>query len=137
VNVRFTGWLDNASPELRELYETSSVFVFPSEAENFPVVLLEAMAAGLAIVTSDATGCAEVVGDAAVLVPPRDAGAIKAALRRLFEDDARRCELGRAARARLEANYSWLAVAQRYVEVYERHAGARTSGRSRGDPGAL
>lgn len=121
VNVRFTGWLDNASPELRELYETSSVFVFPSEAENFPVVLLEAMAAGLAIVTTDATGCAEVVGDTAVLVPPRDAGAIKAALRLLFEDDARRRELGRAARARLEANYTWLAVAQRYVEVYERH----------------
>ena len=126
VNVRFTGWLDNASPELRELYETSSVFVLPSEAENFPVVLLEAMAAGLAIVTSDATGCAEVVGDAAVLVPPRDAGAIKAALRLLFQDDARRRELGRAARARLDANYSWPAVGQRYLEVYQRHAGART-----------
>jgi len=124
VNVRFTGWLDNASPELRELYETSSVFVFPSEAENFPVVLLEAMAAGLAIITTDATGCAEVVGDAAILVPPRDAGAIKAALHLLFEDEARRRELGRAARARLEANYTWRAVAQRYVEVYERHAGA-------------
>ncbi len=130
VKVRFTGWLDNASPELRDLYETSSLFVFPSEAENFPVVLLEAMAAGLAIVTTDVTGCAEVVGDAALLVPPRDAGSIKAALHLLFEDDARRRELGRAARARLEANYTWRAVAQRYIDVYERRAGASTPGPS-------
>jgi len=41
------------------------VFVFPSHAENFPLVLLEAMAAGLAIVTTNQTGCREVVGDAA------------------------------------------------------------------------
>jgi glycosyltransferase involved in cell wall biosynthesis len=123
VNARFTGWLDNASPELRELYETSSVFALPSEAENFPVVLLEAMAAGLAIVTTRGTGCAEVVGDTALLVPPRDAGALRAALRLLLADPARRGELGRAARARLEAHYAWPSVAKRYVELYERHVG--------------
>ena len=43
------GWLDNDSRELKDLFETSSIFVFPSHAENFPLVLLEAMAAGMAI----------------------------------------------------------------------------------------
>jgi glycosyltransferase involved in cell wall biosynthesis len=123
VKAQFTGWLDNASPELRGLYETSSVFVLASEAENFPVVLLEAMAAGLAIVTTHATGCAEVVGDAALLVPPRDAPALRAALRRLLADDALCSELGRAARARLDACYAWPAVVRRYLEVYERADG--------------
>ena len=69
--VRFWGWLDNESAELRQLYERSSIFAFTSEAENFPTVLLEAMAAGQAIVTCDGTGCPEVVGEDALLVPPR------------------------------------------------------------------
>jgi len=60
--VKFWGWLDNDSPQLKELYERSSIFTFTSEAENFPNVLLEAMAAGQAIVTCDGTGCPEVVG---------------------------------------------------------------------------
>ena len=59
--VRFWGWLDNNSQQLRELYETSQIFIYPSTEENFPVALLEAMVAGLAIVTTRDTGCAEVV----------------------------------------------------------------------------
>ncbi len=55
VEVKFWGALDNTSPELRNLYETSSIFMLPSESENFPMVLLEAMAAGLAIITSHST----------------------------------------------------------------------------------
>jgi glycosyltransferase involved in cell wall biosynthesis len=116
--VHFHGWLDNTAPELRELYETSRVFVFPSEAENFPVVLLEAMAAGLAIVTTRGTGCDAVVGDAGITVPPRDPLALRAALRRLVAEPALCRELGRAARARLEHHFGWPAVAARYAEVY-------------------
>lgn len=50
------------------MYETSKIFVFTSGAENFPIVLLEAMASGLAIITTEGAGCSEVVGDAALLV---------------------------------------------------------------------
>lgn len=50
--VRFRGWIENPSDELDGILRGSSAFVLPSEAENFPVALLEAMAAGLAIVTT-------------------------------------------------------------------------------------
>jgi len=119
--ARFWGWLDNRSPELRELYQSAGIFVFPSEAENFPIVLLEAMAAGLAIITTEGTGCAEVVGDAGLLVPVRDSKAISLALRRLIDNPELRLSLGAAARRRIEERFTWAAVARRYVEEYGQH----------------
>jgi glycosyltransferase involved in cell wall biosynthesis len=116
--VRFWGWLDNDSVELRELYERSSIFAFTSEAENFPTVLLEAMAAGQAIVTCNGTGCPEVVGDDALLVPPRRPDSLAEALSRLIQDDELRARLGRRARARVEQEFSWRTIAKRYVEIY-------------------
>jgi glycosyltransferase involved in cell wall biosynthesis len=132
--AKFWGWLDNRSPELRHIYESSGIFVLPSEAENFPIVLLEAMAAGLAIITTAGTGCAEVVGDAGLLVPVRDSRAIGRALKRLVEDGDLRQRLGVAARRRIEENFTWRAVARRYVEEYQRHA---VSGTGADHPPAL
>ncbi len=119
VNATFHGWLDNDSDELKSLFEASAVFVFPSHAENFPLVLLEAMGAGTAIVTTNQTGCREVVGDAALLVPPGDVQAIRTALQRLAEDADLRIRLGRAARERLDRFFSWPAVAKQYTDVYD------------------
>ena len=98
AEVVFHGALANDGPRLRELYETAAIFAFASTAENFPMVLLEAMAAGAAIVTTAGTGCAEVVGDCAELVPVANVDATRAALQRLMHDPARRAQLGRAAR---------------------------------------
>lgn len=136
VPATFHGWLENGSPGLRELYETSSIFVLPSEAENFPIVLLEAQAAGLAIVTTKSTGCAEVVGDTGLLVPPHDTAALRRALTRLIQDDALRARLGREGRRRMEENFSWKAVATRYAELFRRSAGETRVGRELGAPGA-
>jgi glycosyltransferase involved in cell wall biosynthesis len=120
IRVTFWGWLDGQSPELKELFETSGVFVFPSEAENFPIVLLEAMAAGMAIITTKETGCAEVVGEAALLVKSGDAEAIRAALIFLANNPEYCRELGKAARQRLEENFGWATVAKRHVALYEK-----------------
>ena len=120
--VRFRGWLDNDSAELKELYERSSIFVLPSEAENFPIVLLEAMAAGAAIVTIRDTGSAEVVGESALLARPRDPDSIRRALVLLMSNPPLRRELGRDARERLEQHFSWNAVARKYLDLYRRHA---------------
>lgn len=117
LSVTFHGWMDHDSPRFRELYETSSIFVCPSEAENFPIVLLEAMSAGLAIVTTRGTGCDEVVGDAAVLVPAGDPLALRQALVELAHDPDRCRRLGAAARKRLEDRFSWPSVAARYAEI--------------------
>jgi glycosyltransferase involved in cell wall biosynthesis len=113
------GWLDNDSRELARLYETSSIFVLPSSAENFPVVLLEAMAAGLATITIEGTGSAEVVGDTGLLVPARDPAALRRAIDVLIGDPELRARLGRAARERLVRHFAWSVVAVRHERLYE------------------
>jgi glycosyltransferase involved in cell wall biosynthesis len=118
LDVRFWGFLDNQSREIRELYETSKIFVFPSEAENFPIVLLEAMASELAIITTEHTGCAEVVGDAALLVKPRDSAGIRRCLEMLIADPQLTNRLGIAARKRLTKQFGWAKVAERYALLY-------------------
>ncbi|MCP4449827.1 MAG: glycosyltransferase family 4 protein, partial [Planctomycetes bacterium] len=70
--IEFAGWLEKKSVDFVRLYNESSIFVFPSEAENFPTVLLEAMSAGMAIISSTAGGCREVVGKAGIYVEPGD-----------------------------------------------------------------
>jgi len=120
IKANLLGFIDNKSPELKELYETSSIFVFPSEAENFPICLLEAMVAGLAIITTKNTGCAEVVGDAALLIEAKNVADIKAAYKRLVEDEALRKELGAKARKRVEELFSWDRVRNDTNQVYER-----------------
>lgn len=119
LDVRFHGWLDNDSDELKALFESSGIFVFPSHAENFPLVLLEAMGAGAAIITTDQNGCREVVGDAALLVPPGDDQAIRSALQKLADDAELRVRMGRAARERLDKYFSWPSVARQYTDLFE------------------
>ncbi|MCD4675098.1 MAG: glycosyltransferase family 4 protein [Desulfobacula sp.] len=118
-NINFLGWLDNKSIAFKELYETSSIFVFPSLSENFPTVLLEAMASGCAIITSDVAGCPEVVGDAALLVKPKHSDDIRNALMELINSDKLRCDLGFKARERVVENFTWKQIAQSYVNIYE------------------
>ena len=100
VSVRFLGFVPRA--ELARLYRSAPVFVFPSLQENFPMVLVEAMAAGCAVITTSAPGCVEVVGDAAVIVEPGNPGALKDALARLLADGAAIERLRAASRRRAE-----------------------------------
>lgn len=123
ADVRFRGWLDNESAELRELYETSSIFVFTSQHENFPVNLLEAMTAGMAIVTAEDPGSSEVVGDAAVLVPDSQPDHLFSTLQYLVQNPSRCKEMGAKARQRLEANFIWPTIAGRYQAMFERVLG--------------
>ena len=125
--ANLVGWMNNESDEFRDLLEQSAIYVLPSDFENFPVCLLEAMAAGSAIITTEGHGCQEVVGDTAELVTPgsNDAGRceqeIRAALRRLTSDKQYREDLGTRARRRLEDNFAWRAVALRYMAVFEQY----------------
>ena len=119
VPVVFHGWIKRDDPRFAALFGDSAMFVFPSAMENFPTVLLEAMSAGLAIVTSNAGGCPEVVGDAAVLVEPGNVEMIAAAMERVMGDQAERAALGKAGMERVQ-RFRWEHIARRYVEVYRR-----------------
>lgn len=118
VRANFLGFIDNKSPEFKRLLESSRYFVFTSSAENFPVVLLEAMAAGLAIVTTNDTGCAEVVGDAALLVPPQDSAEIRHALERLVADQELSNSLMANARSRVTQLFNAKEITERHMRVY-------------------
>ena len=124
LDVRFRGFMANESEELRRLYESSSIFVFLSSRENFPIVLLEAMSSGMAVLTSADPGCAEVVGDAGVVVEPLTAVAVRRQLLRLIEDPELRVRLGRMARARVQNHFSWHAIAARYAALFRALAAA-------------
>jgi glycosyltransferase involved in cell wall biosynthesis len=129
VAVRFLGYV--RGDELARLYHGSRLFVFPSVQENFPMVLLEAMSAGCAVVTTRAPGCVEVVGDAAVLTTPGDVAELAAALERLLADPAAVERLGAAARRRA-ARFCWRHVAAGFHEVFARHALVPEARRARG-----
>ncbi|MEN9935470.1 MAG: hypothetical protein RLZZ387_2049 [Chloroflexota bacterium] len=116
LSVDFRGFIKGQ--ELDDLYASSAVFVFPSAQDNFPVVLLEALSHGCAVVTSDVTGMPEVVGDAGLLAPPGDVPAIRAAIKRLMDNEALREELGERARAQV-ARFGWDGILARYVALYK------------------
>jgi glycosyltransferase involved in cell wall biosynthesis len=131
ARIRFWGWLDRDSRELQNLYETSRLFVLPSLSENFPMVLLEAMSAGLAIVTTCSTGCAEVVGETGMLVEPGGSGGLETALSALTRDPGLISGLGRQARKRAEMLFDWPSVAERYIGQYREVLGGHLPDSSR------
>jgi glycosyltransferase involved in cell wall biosynthesis len=114
-SVDFRGFMEREA--LAELYATSSIFVLPSSHENFPMVLLEAMGAGCAVVTTTAPGCREVVGDAGLCVPPGDVEALHAALARLIQNPALVDDLGARGRHRVK-QFAPDLIAQAFERVY-------------------
>ena len=113
--VRFTGFVSHQ--EVAELYAQAAIFVLPSLVENFPMVLLEAMNAGCAVVTTDAYGCGELAEGAGLLVRPEDSEELHRVLVRLIADPAERQRLGELARARA-AEYVPERIASRFVELF-------------------
>jgi glycosyltransferase involved in cell wall biosynthesis len=107
------------------------VFCYPSLGEGFGLPVLEAMAAGAAVVTSNVSSLPEVGGDAVEYADPRDVDSICAALRRVMEDAAHQAELGRRGVARA-ARFSWTTFADTTLGVLER-ASAADRGPTRGE----
>jgi glycosyltransferase involved in cell wall biosynthesis len=113
------GYVQDAA--LAELYRRCTVFCYPSLGEGFGLPVLEAMAAGAAVVTSNLSSLPEVGGDAVEYVDPHDTASIADGLRRVLEDESRRGELGRRASARA-AEFSWERFAEIVVETLDRVA---------------
>ncbi|MGE4506990.1 MAG: glycosyltransferase family 4 protein, partial [Desulfovibrionaceae bacterium] len=105
--------------ELLDLYAAADVFILPSRLEGFSRVIIEAMAAGLPVVTTDAPGCGEVFTDGVqgFVRGMDDDDAMADAVRTLAEDPALRRAMGLAAREYALA-FDWDAIASRYEAVY-------------------
>lgn len=106
--VRRRGFVDEETLEI--LYRKCRGFVFPSRAEGFGLVVLEAMARGAPVITVEATSLPEVAGDAAILVPPGDVAALRRAMERLAADDALFTRLQAKGYDRLK-RFSWTKAA--------------------------
>jgi glycosyltransferase involved in cell wall biosynthesis len=87
--------------------------------DNFPYAILEAMAAGCAIVASNTGAVREMLGSTGILVPPGDSRALARALDGLMRDDARRAHLGQLAKQRYQAIYAPSQVVNDMVYSYE------------------
>lgn len=115
--VRFLGRRD----DVPELLAVCDLLVLPSLYEGLPVSVLEAMAAGRAVVATAIGGSDEAVvdGESGLLVRPADPDALAAAIRRLLHDRALRERLATAGRARVERDFSAAAMVARITDVYE------------------
>jgi len=107
------------SDALKNLYATADVFVLPTLADCFPLVIQEAMAAGLPVVSTAVGAIPEAVrdGETGLLTPPGDAHALRAALAALVDDPARGRSMGARGRALAEEKYDSAANARRVLGI--------------------
>jgi glycosyltransferase involved in cell wall biosynthesis len=98
---------------------SSSIAVLPSRAEGLPMFVLEAMAAGCAVVATDVGAIRPLIGDAAgLLVEPGNVPALASALNTLMTSPALRARFGEAARARISSDYAEQGMTLRWRALY-------------------
>ena len=115
--VLFTGHLSD--DELRALYSSCKVFAYPSLYEGFGLPLLEAMACGAPVITSNVPSIVETVGDVARLVSPNDVHDIAQGIKHLIENAEER-EHRSTAGMRHAQKFSWQRAAAATLEVYRK-----------------
>jgi glycosyltransferase involved in cell wall biosynthesis len=114
-DIQVLGYVPDS--QLEELYRRAAIFAFPSLDEGFGMPVLDAMARGVPVLTSNVSAMPEVAGGAALLIDPADAGSIAEGLRRLAVDTALREQLTRAGLARAQ-DFSWEKSVEATWKVY-------------------
>lgn len=107
--------------ELVRLYQAADVFVLPSITETFGIVLVEAMAAGLPVITTDAPGCRDIIrkGQDGIMVPPSQPALLAEAMMRVMCDPGLAADLRTRSLARA-GDFSWDDIVARYEAAYFR-----------------
>ncbi len=122
--VIFTGGVSNA--ELRALYHEADLFVYPTMGDTLPLVVLEAMASRLPVVSTTVAGIPfAATPECGVLVPPGDVGAVSRAVSGLLADPEMRLRMGQRGRARIEKVFRWSEAAKCAVAAYDRVLGTK------------
>jgi glycosyltransferase involved in cell wall biosynthesis len=139
-------WVDEGAVEwwghrrdMREVYARTRIVCLPSYREGMPKVLLEAAAAGCAVVTTDTIGCREAIapGRTGELVPVGDAKALADALRGLMDDPGRVQAFGEAGRALARERFDLRVVVGTTVDLYHTlHRASRATASDAAAPGA-
>jgi glycosyltransferase involved in cell wall biosynthesis len=113
--IRLLGYVED--DKLPALYSAADALALPSLWEGFGLPLLEAMACGTSVLTSDTSSLREVTGDAGVLINPMNIDDIAQGLKRLLTDENLRSQLRSAGLQRVK-HFSWQENARRTIEVY-------------------
>jgi glycosyltransferase involved in cell wall biosynthesis len=113
--TQFTGIVSD--DRLKELYQRARLFVFPSRYEGFGLPVLEAMACGCPVISSNASSLPEVAGDAAILLDPMDIEGFTREMVRVMSDSDLRRDLRERGLARA-AQFSWDRTARETIAVY-------------------
>jgi glycosyltransferase involved in cell wall biosynthesis len=113
--VHFPGYV--ADDDLPALYTLADLFVFPSLYEGFGLPPLEAMACGTPVVTSNVSSLPEVVGDAALMVDPRDVEALANAMRRALGEPSLRSAMVQRGLAQAQG-FTWARAAGQLLRLY-------------------
>ena len=114
---RFLGAISDK--QLPEYYRCADILLFPSLYEGFGLPILEAMASGLAVVTSGAGGSAELAGDDAIVVRSREVTPFVEAVAALVDDESKRTEYASRGKRRA-TRFDWSHCVNRTLRVYER-----------------
>jgi glycosyltransferase involved in cell wall biosynthesis len=116
--VRVLGYLSH--PDLARAYAGATVVCYPSLEEGFGLPILEAMASGTPVVTSNASCLPEIAGGAAILVDPNSPPEIARGLQKALMEDSAERELRIEAGKKVAARFTWSQAAKQYIELYER-----------------
>jgi glycosyltransferase involved in cell wall biosynthesis len=108
---------DARQEELPLIYNLADLFVYPSVYEGFGLPVLEAMACGTAVITSNVSSLPEVAGDAAVLVDPMDSSAIADAISKVLSDKQYKAALSQKGIERAK-QFTWERCARKTLDVY-------------------
>ena len=124
-HVELAGWV--SSEKLIEFYYQSVLFVLPSYHEGLPMAILEAMACGLAVVSSRVGGIPELIreGENGFLIDPGDHGALEEALSALLADPVLREQMGQNNIQKIRDEYEMSAYSMRLRDLYQELLGER------------
>ena len=114
-HILLTGYIVNT--DLPAIIGMSRLFLYPSLRESFGIPVLEAMACGVPVITSNTSSMPEVAGDAALLADPNDHRGIAALIARLFADPGLRSDLQSKGLQRA-ALFSWETMARKNLDLY-------------------
>jgi glycosyltransferase involved in cell wall biosynthesis len=116
-SIIFTGRL--SEKELAAVYQAADLFIEPSLYEGFGLQVIEAMACGIPVITSNVTSLPEIVGDAGILVSPTDIESLASAMVKILTDSGLNQTLRQKSLERAKF-FSWDRAAQETLDIYNK-----------------
>ena len=115
--IKLSGWMDNESSQLKELYGRASIFVLPSHFENMNITLLEAMQAGCSIIASRVGGNVEVIGNTGELFQVKNSTELRKKIKLLVDDENKRKGYLEKTQERATNIFDWDIMVNKYINL--------------------